>query len=485
MRFTILSHAGLSVEHAGVRLLCDPWLIGSCYWRSWWNFPEPPLELVADLKPDYIYLTHLHWDHFHGVTLRKLFSRDTRILVPKVVTRRMLDDLAWLGFRNVREVAHGAPLRLGEDFVLRSYQFNFLSVDSALLVSAGGRTLLNCNDCKHFGWPLKQITNAAGKMDFVLRSHSSATPIPYCIESHRSMFPELRSQQDYIEEFSRFALHIGARYAIPFASNHCFLHRETVHFNDTAVSPPDVQRFYSRLATHAGIQSECVIMAPGSSWSEATGFELVAFDYTERLTAIDGLLRTHRERLERQYRKEEEALADFASFKAYFEAMMRSIPWMVRKWLDLRIVFRSLDARGAHRWRIDFAAGRVEEDAVRSARDPSIETPALVLNDCTTLRMFSAWTPSKRLRIHLASREQLRSITIFLTLLDLFETDVLPLRNNFTLRALGVRLRRWRELAEMATMLFKHVVLRQPISIARLYSSSLLPADQSLVNAGR
>jgi hypothetical protein len=36
----VLSHAGLSVTGSGVNLICDPWLVGSCYWRSWWNYYE-------------------------------------------------------------------------------------------------------------------------------------------------------------------------------------------------------------------------------------------------------------------------------------------------------------------------------------------------------------------------------------------------------------------------------------------------------------
>jgi len=176
-----------------------------------------------------------------------------------------------LGFRNITEVPHGASLKLGNDLTLFSYQFNFLGVDSAMLLSGGGRTILNSNDCKLFGWPLRQITHAFPRIDFVLRSHSSARAIPYCIEGYREKFPDMRTQQNYIEEFSRFALHIGARYAIPFASNHCFLHRETVDFNDTAVVPDDVQAYYKRLAALSHIDSDCVVMAPGSSWSENDG----------------------------------------------------------------------------------------------------------------------------------------------------------------------------------------------------------------------
>src|SRR3982074_25037 len=107
LKFTILSHAGLCVDHNGVRIVADPWLIGSCYWRSWWHFPEPPADLIRDLKPDYIYLTHLHWDHFHGATLKKLFAATTPILVPKANTTRMLDDLRWLGFQNITAAPQG------------------------------------------------------------------------------------------------------------------------------------------------------------------------------------------------------------------------------------------------------------------------------------------------------------------------------------------------------------------------------------------
>src|SRR5216684_1215188 len=128
MEFTILSHAGLLVEHNNTRIVIDPWIVGSCYWRSWWNFPEPDPSLIRDLKPDFIYLTHLHWDHFHGPSLRT-FDPKTIILVPKIVTRRMIEDAHWLGFKNVVEVPHGGSVKLNDDFRLFSFQFG-VDVDS-------------------------------------------------------------------------------------------------------------------------------------------------------------------------------------------------------------------------------------------------------------------------------------------------------------------------------------------------------------------
>ena len=72
MKFRILGHACLEVTAGHKQILCDPWLVGSSYWRSWWNYPPVPDGLIKTLNPDFIYLTHLHWDHFHGPTLRRL-----------------------------------------------------------------------------------------------------------------------------------------------------------------------------------------------------------------------------------------------------------------------------------------------------------------------------------------------------------------------------------------------------------------------------
>jgi UDP-MurNAc hydroxylase len=475
MRFTVLSHAGLLVEHAGRRIVSDPWLRGSCYWRSWWNYPEPPAGLIDSLETDYIYLTHLHWDHFHGPSLRRLLERNpaVRVLVPKVPTRRMLDDLAWLGFRNITEIPHGAEFRLGDDFTLHSYQFG-PAVDSAMVLSGGGRTLLNANDCKHFGLPLKQITRRFPRIDFVFRSHSSASPIPYCVDGHAEAFPGLRSQRDYIEEFTRFALHVGARHAVPFASNHCFLHRDTYAFNNTAVSPEDVRVFYSQLARDTGSDSECVVMTPGSSWSDEGGFALQPFDYSQRAAHIAALREKHADTLAAQYDQEALTSVDQEAAANYFNAFMRALPWLLRpRW---QVTFRVTDGAGAHCWVLDFARAQARPAAAPDPAGPVIDIPVVVFNDCVRIRMFSVWSASKRLRIHLRSPAELAIANGLFALLDFFELDMLPLRRNFTLRALAVRARRWRDAVEAAVLIGRHRVLRKPFDVASLYE---LPVNQS------
>ena len=93
MKVRVLGHACLYIEHLDVRLLIDPWLIGSCYWRSWWNYPEVPADLLEQIHPTHIYITHLHWDHYHGPSLRRFLGDDPVILLPKSPTVRMVKDM--------------------------------------------------------------------------------------------------------------------------------------------------------------------------------------------------------------------------------------------------------------------------------------------------------------------------------------------------------------------------------------------------------
>ena len=172
MLFQVISHAGLRVACRGKELLTDPWIVGSCYWRSWWNYPPVAPELVASLKPDLIYLTHIHWDHFQSVSLRR-FDRQTPIVIPWDRFDRMYRDLKTLGFGNIARLRHGERLVIADDFAITSDHFSPYT-DSALVIEGEGYTLLNANDAKFMGLPLKQIIDRHPGMHFVFRSHSSA-----------------------------------------------------------------------------------------------------------------------------------------------------------------------------------------------------------------------------------------------------------------------------------------------------------------------
>ena len=149
----VLSHACLLVKTNNFSVIIDPWLVGTCYWRSWSNYPPAEFDVreLADVSA--VVITHVHWDHWHGPTLKKFF-RDKLIIVPRQANSRCRDDLVSIGIEKVREVGHVEELVVG-DIKISLYQFGLFLQDSAVVVKAAGHSLLNANDAKLAGLPLR------------------------------------------------------------------------------------------------------------------------------------------------------------------------------------------------------------------------------------------------------------------------------------------------------------------------------------------
>ena len=91
---------------------------------------------------------------------------------------------------------------------------------------------------------------------------------------------------------------------------------------------------------------------------------------------------------------------------------------------------------------------------------------------------------SKRLKIYLPSPSHLRSVKIFFSLLDLYELETIPLRKNLSWRALGVRMRRWRDVVEGGHMVLNHFLLGRPFEIANLYHLPMSVDAEKPANGG-
>ena len=83
MKITYITHACLLIEIKGIKILTDPWLKGPCWGGSLWHYPTHNYTIKKIPKPDYIFFSHGHDDHFHEETI-KTFPKSwlsTKILV--------------------------------------------------------------------------------------------------------------------------------------------------------------------------------------------------------------------------------------------------------------------------------------------------------------------------------------------------------------------------------------------------------------------
>jgi UDP-MurNAc hydroxylase len=266
-KIKILSHACVLVKTETSSIVVDPWLIGSCYWRSWWNFPKPAFTESDVDDVDAVVISHVHWDHWHGPTLKKYFKGKT-VITAEDPNLRSEKDLRSIGFQDVRRLPHSKSINIG-DIKVTFYNFGLFLTDSAIVIEAGGITILNANDAKVAGWPLKKIVRDHGPIDFALRSHSSANSrICYEIPGDESFVSDDR--EHYFRSFKLFMDAVNPKFAVPFASNHCHLNEDVIKFNSYISNPIELRDYVEEL--NNDLDWNLKVMLPGSSWSSSCGF---------------------------------------------------------------------------------------------------------------------------------------------------------------------------------------------------------------------
>ena len=63
MNLELIAHASLKIENKTNKvLITDPWYKSPIYWGSWFLCPEPHIDNEIYQSPDFIYLTHWHFD---------------------------------------------------------------------------------------------------------------------------------------------------------------------------------------------------------------------------------------------------------------------------------------------------------------------------------------------------------------------------------------------------------------------------------------
>jgi UDP-MurNAc hydroxylase len=64
MLITKFGSATVKVQSKDTVLLCDPWLTDGIYEGSWCNYPPIDTNELDFTDIDYVYISHVHPDHF-------------------------------------------------------------------------------------------------------------------------------------------------------------------------------------------------------------------------------------------------------------------------------------------------------------------------------------------------------------------------------------------------------------------------------------
>jgi len=253
MRITGLGHAGLHIQTRYGTILCDPWR-NPAYFGSWFVFPDNSgLDWDRYGQVDYLYVSHLHQDHFDPALLSEHVSRDATVLLPDFPVQDLRNELERLGFTRFivlrgGEVAERGGLRLMTQ-VLLSPADGPLG-DSALAVDDGTARILNQNDARPTDLA---ALRSFGQFDVHLLQYSGAIWWPWAYElpvaAQRSFGAAKRANG--LDRAVRYVKAIGARYVVPSAGPACFLDPDLFALNDLTRDPantfPDQMAFLDYL----------------------------------------------------------------------------------------------------------------------------------------------------------------------------------------------------------------------------------------------
>lgn len=151
MRVTFLGHVGMFVETRRGSVLCDPWFTPA-YFGSWFPFPRNDnLDVSAFEHPTYLYISHLHLDHFDPEWLATHVDRSATVLLPEFRVPYLERQLRALGFERFVSCPHGERLDLdGLEVVILAQNLPADGPlgDSAIVIGDGETRLLNQNDAR-------------------------------------------------------------------------------------------------------------------------------------------------------------------------------------------------------------------------------------------------------------------------------------------------------------------------------------------------
>jgi UDP-MurNAc hydroxylase len=234
VRITFLGQAGLYVETKGVSILCDPWFSPS-FFGAWYPFPaNDGIDPERIGHPTYLYVSHLHHDHFDPRYLAEHVDKSATVLLPDYPLDDLKKELTKLGFTDFIESRDLVPFEAGP---LRLTIHALVAPtdgpigDSALLIDDGEVRVLNMNDSRP---PEPDKLIADGPLDVAFLQFSGAIWYPMVYDypdnaqhvlGHKKRVAQSARAFRYIEV-------LDPAFVVPSAGPPCFLDDDLFEHND-------------------------------------------------------------------------------------------------------------------------------------------------------------------------------------------------------------------------------------------------------------
>jgi len=237
MEIKFINHSGLIAYGNDVFLLIDPWTEGSSF-NDGWDLLSPSGD-INYTKLTHVWISHEHPDHFSVSDIKKVINEnpDVIFLFQSTKDNRVADFIQKLGGYIIC-LSDNKPYHFNKTDFIRIIQCG--SIDSLSIISIGGKTIVNMNDCI-VGSELPKIKNAIEnlKIDCLLTQFGYASFISNAEDARARKTASKKKLKQMAEQISFFS----PEFVIPFASYVYFSHVENFYMNDMQSDIAEVASF--------------------------------------------------------------------------------------------------------------------------------------------------------------------------------------------------------------------------------------------------
>ena len=165
MNLTYHNSATVLIQDADVKILCDPWLVSWEHYGSWGIYPSYDFKAEEFDDVDFIYISHIHPDHFSIKTLTKL-NKQIPVIIYNFPEKFLKNSIENLGF-HVIELDNNKPKKLKGDIFINiliadncnpeicgklfgcaflESHYKITPIDTMAVIGNSKETIMNTND---------------------------------------------------------------------------------------------------------------------------------------------------------------------------------------------------------------------------------------------------------------------------------------------------------------------------------------------------
>lgn len=254
MKIHYLKSASVIIEANSVKILCDPWLIDGEYYGSWYHYPPYDFEKENFDNIDFIYISHIHPDHFSILTLEQL-NKKIPVLIHEFGAPFLKNNIEKLGF-TVQEIPHNLRTHLkngvhinilaaddcNPELCLKYFGCGIYKsltgsaqIDTLSVIDNDLFTVLNVNDnpLALTEKSLNKVLSYYSKIDFLLVGYAGAGPFPQCfpdLSEDQRMILATKKKMQFLNQGLDYIKAVKPEYFMPFAGTY-LLGGKLIDFN--------------------------------------------------------------------------------------------------------------------------------------------------------------------------------------------------------------------------------------------------------------